>query len=117
MGVDVSNTDRSYLYGRLLAIYEVIECSTYDKTETRVPNAVKLKECFVRNPLHTLGLLEKQIIPYINKHSTENRKYYNGLIGKVTEILNNPSNNPLSETYIFGYYQQLRELQKRTGEN
>lgn len=113
MSVDVNNTDRSYLYGRLLAIYEEIERSTYDKTETRIPNAVKLKERFVKNPLHTLGILDKQIIPYMDKHSAENRDYYNGLMGTVTEMLNNPTNIPLSETYIFGYYQQLKDLKEK----
>src|SRR5699024_1538557 len=39
--VDKNNTDRSYLYGRLLAVYERIEVSTFDRESRRVTNAEK----------------------------------------------------------------------------
>lgn len=116
MSVDNYNHDRSYLFGRLLAIYEDIERTTYDKTETRVPNAVKLRDNYLKRPLYTNGILEKKIIPYLSKHTVETQNYYTSVLSEIMEIINDTNNigdTSLKESYIFGYYQQLKNLNQQ----
>ena len=48
MKLDLENHDRSYLFGRLLAVCESVERMTYDKGEARDPNAIRLQCDYVR---------------------------------------------------------------------
>lgn len=66
MSLDKNNIDRSYLFGRLLAIAEAVERNTYEgkDKETREPNAIRLQTVFVQQPLHTWTVLEDRLIPY-----------------------------------------------------
>lgn len=50
MELDKSRADRSYQYGRLLAVLEKVERDTYDKDESREPNAIRLQTMFRRRP-------------------------------------------------------------------
>ena len=82
MQLDISNTNRSYLFGRLLAVAEKVERSTYSRDESgREPNAIRLQSVFAQRPLNTWGTLEKALIPYYAKLNPGSRKYYKDIIG------------------------------------
>ena len=113
MNLDKNNTDRSYLFGRLLAIAEIIEYRTYknDAGGGRLTNATKLQSAFVNHPFYTWNILEKKINPYFEPTSAE---YYKSMIGDIICQLQTDSpaklNMPLRETYLLGYYHQRKEM-------
>ena len=115
MQLDINNTNRSYLFGRLLAVTEKVERSTYSKDESRrEPNAIRLQSVFVQRPLNTWGILEKALIPYYAKLNPGSRKYYKDIIGSIVEKLQEDDisqlNMSLEDIYLLGYYSQRKEL-------
>lgn len=111
MSLDKNNTDRSYLFGRLLAIAEAVERSTYEgkDKETREPNAIRLQTVFVQQPLHTWTALEDRLIPYYQKLPFALEKYYKDLISEIADKLSPDDktlNRKLEDTYVLGYYHQ-----------
>ena len=116
MKLDVENSDRSYLFGRLLAVMEKVERSTYDKGESREPNAIRLQSVYVNHPMQTWQILEEVLNPYFQKLKPGSREHYRRLISKITEqILKEDEqvlNQRLKESYLLGYYLQRAELNK-----
>lgn len=116
MKLDVENSDRSYLFGRLLAVMEKVERSTYDKGERREPNAIRLQSAYVNHPMQTWQIFEEVLNPYFQKLKPGSREYYRRLISKITEqILKEDEqvlNQRLKESYLLGYYLQRAELNK-----
>ncbi len=120
MKLNETNSDRSYLFGRLLAVYEKVERSTYDKGETRDPNAVRLQSTYVNHPMQTLKILEQMMEPYFRKLAPGLREYYKSMISKIIGTFRDEDepkmNQGLSENYLLGYYLQRAELnQKKDG--
>lgn len=117
MKLDENNRDRSYLFGRLLAICEKVERTTYDRGDTRDPNAIRLQSAFVNHPMQTWKILEGLLNPYFQKLVPGLREYYRRLISEVIELL--PQEDPqvlnqgLGETYLLGYYLQRAELNRK----
>ena len=114
MALDKNNTDRSYLYGRLLAVFEHVERSTYPRWEGREPNAMRLQSTFCRRPLYARSVLEERLQPYFRHLSPGLRAYFRNIIGEITEKLSQYDDTqlaaPLSEIYLMGYYLQRSEL-------
>ena len=109
------NIDRSFLYGRLLAIFEHVERSTYSSDENREPNAIRMQAVFCQRPLYARGILEKRLIPYFQRLSPGLRKYFKDLIGTITVDLYDHYNTtelsaPLTELYLMGYYVQRNSM-------
>ncbi len=117
MKLDVENRDRSYLFGRLLAVLEKVERVTYDRGENREPNAIRLQAAFVNHPMQTWEVLEDALRPYFSKMSAGTREFYKGLISQIIGMLNEEDdvslNHRLEETYLLGYYLQRAELNKK----
>lgn len=121
MELDKNNRNRSYLFGRLLAIAERVERSTYQEGESREPNAMRLQTAFVNHPMHTWVILENALKPYFERLSVKSRIFYKNLIGEIfgqfreedKEILN----KALGEEYLLGYYLQRAELYGPKKEN
>ena len=116
MKLDLENRDRSYLFGRLLAIYEKVERATYED-ETRDPNAIRLQSAYVNHPMQTWKILNDLLTPYFQKLKPGSREHYRRLISEITEqILEEDErklNQRLKETYLLGYYLQRAELYKK----
>lgn len=114
MKLDLENRDRSYLFGRLLAVMEKVERTTYDKRESREPNAIRLQSVYVNHPLQVWRTLEGVLNPYFQKLSPGSRKYYKDLISEITGKFREEDipilNQSLKETYLLGYYLQRMEL-------
>ncbi|MDY3006048.1 type I-C CRISPR-associated protein Cas8c/Csd1 [Anaerococcus sp. AGMB00486] len=121
--LDRENKDRSYLYGRLLAIYERIEKSCFDKDDDiRVSNAEKLWTSYINNPVLISTRLRNMIMPYHNKLMiNENKRgIYFKLKNEMREVINlidenynykkQSSNIPLGPGFMFGYEAQMKDI-------
>lgn len=117
MKLDLENQDRSYLFGRLLAVLEKVERAAYDKGESREPNAIRLQAAYVNHPLKTWMILEEVLRPYYQKLRPYWRDHYKNIISQITGLFaeEDPSvlNQGLKETYLLGYYLQRAELNKK----
>ena len=120
MKLDLENHDRSYLFGRLLAVCEKVERITYDRGESREPNAIRLQSAFVNHPMQSWKILEGLLIPYFQKLRPGSREYYKGLISSIVTSFRDEDavalNQELKETYLLGYYLQRAELNKKKEE-
>lgn len=116
MILDYEDTDRSYLFGRLLAVLEKAERSTFTGGETREPNAIRLQSAYVNHPMSAWKILEDKLNPYFQRMKPGSRKYYKDIISEVTEKIVTSNlgmlNHPLEERYLIGYYLQRAELNK-----
>ncbi len=118
MALDYENKDRSYLFGRLLAVAEAVERSALTKSEEREPNALKLQSAFVNHPLSTWKTLEGMLAPYYRRLSTGLNIYYKKIATEIIDDIYGDGdreklNRPLGDMYIFGYYSQRAELYKQ----
>ncbi|MDO4281006.1 MAG: type I-C CRISPR-associated protein Cas8c/Csd1 [Peptococcaceae bacterium] len=117
MTLEKDCTDRSYLFGRLLAVLEKIEKDTYGENEDRDTNAIRLLSIYSRRPFQTYQTIYERIRqPYMSKLNRGLRKTYDMLIEEITEKLTEGGmdpkalNKPLKETYLLGYYLQQKDL-------
>lgn len=137
--LDTDKQDRSYLYGRMLSVYEKLEQDALrvrateneigqdDKeksatNEKLITNAERLWTAYTKMPARTLLILENKIRPYkerLKKNNYPTALYYDML---TTDIMNRLSeldnfeqerNKPLTEEFIFGYYAQKQKLYQK----
>ena len=120
MKLDLENHDRSYLFGRLLAVCESVERMTYDKGEARDPNAIRLQSAYVNHPMQTWKTLEGMLNPYFQKLKPGSREYFRRLIAEIVSAFEEEDtqrlNQELKESYLLGYYLQRAELNKKKEE-
>ena len=107
--------DRSYQFGRLLAVMEKAERDTYGQDEAREPNAIRYQSVFCQRPLHVAAEIEKQLErAYFPRLRPGARAFYKGLMSQIIEeiyrFLQNQWNKPLSDSYLMGYYLQRGAL-------
>lgn len=119
--------DRSYLFGRLLAVYEQIESATFAKankiagepTSERLTNAQHFWSAFNRNPATTTQILEEKVKPYEKKLRTSMPGLLIKLEKEKSEIVNKLHdhfydnanfNNSLEYDFIFGYQAERKFL-------
>lgn len=115
MALEKEKNDISYQYGRLLAVLEKAERDTYDKSESRETNAIRMQSAFCSRPAQTARIVIEQLKKsYLPRLSQGSRRFYDCLIGEIYEnISGHPEsewNTPLKETYIIGYYLQKNDL-------
>jgi CRISPR-associated protein Csd1 len=67
MSLDPERTTRSYLYGRLLAVADVLEQAALSKEENRPTNAARMMQRFSTRPYDTWPTLYQRLEPYIRK--------------------------------------------------
>lgn len=113
VSLDVNNSNRDYLFGRLLAIADVLERSALDNEEKRATNAVRYMNAFAQRPSRTWTIIQSNIQPYQAKLGNQVR-YFNSLIDEVGSKLNSKefTDKPLSGLYLLGFYSQRHELYK-----
>ncbi|OBZ15730.1 type I-C CRISPR-associated protein Cas8c/Csd1 [Bacillus sp. FJAT-27264] len=118
MALETENTDRSYLFGRLLAIADVLERRALDADEKRSTNAIRYMNSFSRYPERTWGIIQAALQPHQARLGAK-ATYYSSLIDEVaskftTETFNNTA---LSGKYLLGFYSQRHELYKGKDKN
>jgi len=115
MELDKTNRDRSYLYGRMLAVAERVERATYEKGETRTTNAERYMHAFSRSPFRTWNIIWNNLQNYLEKLKPAAREYYKNLLGEITglfEYKDRISNEILDGKYLIGYDCQRTELRR-----
>ena len=112
---ELDRRDRSFQFGRLLAVMERGETDYYAKTqETRQTNAIKFMSEFRQRPWFVFERLNRQLHQaYLNRIAPWQANRYERLVGEIVAILGEfpeeALNKPLEDTYLMGY-----ELQRNS---
>ena len=112
--LDKSITDRSYLFGRLLAVADVLERRALGREETRATNAIRYMNSFQQKPSRTWMTIQSALQPYQAKLGTKAIPLTR-LIDEISEKfeVEEFNNKPLDEKYLLGFYSQRQELYKK----
>ena len=118
MALESGKQDRSYQFGRLLAVMEKAERDTYKNNENREPNAIRQMSVFCRRPMYVAANLEQQLEQAYFPHlRPEKRVFYKKMIGQIMEEIDrfpeNQRNRPLEPSYLMGYYLQRNALYQK----
>ena len=124
MGLDKNCSDRSYVFGRILACAEQVErygqsLSGAD-TGTRVTNAERLMVAFTKRPKHTTDLLHTKLRPYLDRIRTKSN-YDSSAYLTMLSLLDRLgpeafTDEPLSEKYLLGYASQKLAFMEKNKE-
>lgn len=122
--VDKKNTNRSYLFGRLLALYEIIESRTFEQETQRVTNAEKFWSSYTNNPENIMQVLEEKVKPYEQKLSISNpginvkiQKEKREIITMLDEYTKESDvNKRLTYQFIYGYYSETKFIYSKKEE-
>ena len=106
---------RDYLYGRLLAVADKIEYSTFDKNNdsSRLTNAKRYMSTFSQRPFETWKLIEENLQPYLNKLSIATRQYYENELDSILRLFTVEKfsdNSKLDGLYLLAFHSQSYEL-------
>ena len=108
MALDTNCTDRSYLYGRLLAIADLIEQrATFEEEKGKVTNAKRYMNAFSQRPFRTWQIIEEKLEPYSRKLKSK------WLLTQLDEIhdMFSPEDyaddSHLDGLYLLGYHSQM----------
>lgn len=126
--LDQDNMNRSYLYGRLLAVYDRIESTAQfagrgadDSQSGRSTNAQRLWTSFTATPSSTNLLLRNKVQVYLNQIRKSRpgsasflERILQDVVLKLEDALKNVDNPnaPLDESFLFGYYGQNQAFYK-----
>lgn len=105
---------RDYLYGRLLAIADVIEEKQLKKHEVERPtNAMRYMNVFAKHPYRTWQIIHENILPYLNTYKGASHTFYLNLLQSVMINFKEgdfENDKPLKGLYLLGYYSQREDL-------
>lgn len=118
MTLDEMQTDRSYLYGRWLAVADKVEeaaLRSQGKQKERATNAVRLTSSYSVKPFTTKLLISEQLNPYKNQINSLYKNFFLPIVTEIDEKLEpfTDNNEPLSPLYLLGYSAQYRVLSKQ----
>lgn len=112
MTLDRENNDRSYLFGRILAVLEKIESDAISKKNgtSRMPNAITKFKAFSTSPFSGYKMLTECAMPYLAGLGQKAKTFYDKEIGSIVSLFttNDPEvlNRPLGPDYLLGYYNE-----------
>lgn len=118
MFLDHNCTDRSYLYGRLVGVAEVLERHVLTlKKEKRETNAIRFFRAMQQSPYTTWVRLACKLTPYKAYLARKNWDIrYEKMFGEIFEQFNTrdfKNDDLLTSMYLMGYHQQKAELYKK----
>jgi CRISPR-associated protein Csd1 len=111
--LDVNNKNRDYLFGRMLAIADVLERRALGE-EKRATNAIRYMNAFAQRPIRTWRVIQSNIQVYQAKLGKSD-----GIVNNCNRLLDevgaqlNPEDfkdKSLSGLYLLGFYSQRQEL-------
>lgn len=110
VALEHDRNDRDYLFGRLLAVADVLERRALGD-EKRASNAIRYMTAFSMQPARTWKTIQHSLHPYQVRLGTE-ATYWNKIIDEVTSRIpvDQFNNKPLSELYLLGFSSQRHEL-------
>lgn len=111
VALNLEEKNRSYLYGRLLAVADRIEYRTYDQDQDsgRVTNAKRYMNTFSQRPFDTWKIIEENVQPYLNKLKINERKYYERTLDEIYSLFDiegYQDNTRLDGLYLLGFHSQ-----------
>lgn len=114
VGLDTNNEDRDYLFGRMLAVADVLERSAMGPEERRATNAIRYMSSFSKHPARTWSTIQDSIQPYQARLGTR-ATYFTKIIDEIGSKIKIEDFNdkPLSGKYLLGMYSQRHELYKK----
>lgn len=116
LALDTSTRNRSYLFGRLLAVAEQVERCASDFEEGRETNAIRIQTVFAQRPMYAWRILEEKLNPYYQRLQPGLRAYFKNIIGEIMDMLDLDDPNlgkKLEDTYLLGYYHQRTAMTRK----
>lgn len=117
LSLNVEEKDRSYLFGRLTAIADVVEWKATKLTDNendRQTNAVRYFSAMQQRPATTWANLRSRLEPYFAKiQSLTVREYYRHMLDTVYALGEDGAlsdNTPLTPRFLEGYHNQRYAL-------
>ena len=122
MELNMESTDRSYLFGRILAVEDAIEQTVLDRKKNgsdsnRETNARRLWNASVNHPMTTWQELKNLLLPYEAQLPAGSRVFYQKTLEEIVSRFEDAdmsslarSNRALDPQYLLGFYLQRREL-------
>jgi CRISPR-associated protein Csd1 len=118
--LEKTRNDRSYLYGRMLAIADKIESHARylqtgkNDTDKRPTNAVRYMNAFSTKPFRTWELIVRQLNPYIQR--LNGGEWYQGQLDEIMSLFKEgeyEDNKSLDGKYLMGYSLQRRDFNNK----
>ncbi len=118
VALDIETNDRDYLFGRLLAVADVLERRALGSDETRSSNAIRYMNSFSKHPARTWKTIQESLQPYQARLGTKGL-YLSKLIDEVASKMNlaDFNNKPLTGKYLLGFYSQRHDLYQKKEKN
>ncbi|WP_353949340.1 type I-C CRISPR-associated protein Cas8c/Csd1 [Sporolactobacillus sp. Y61] len=112
--LDEQQTDRNYLFGRLLAIADVLEHRALKSEDWRLSNAMRYMNEFSEHPERTWKTIQASLIPYQAKLG-RGGWYLTQLIDDVSSkfSFDKFNNEPLNGKFLLGFYSQRYQLYQK----
>ncbi len=116
--LDELQKDRSYLYGRWLAVADKVEeAALYSqgKQKERATNAMRLTNSYSVKPFTTKLTINQQLHPYTMQINSLYKSFFLPIIAEIDEKLQEftDNNEPLSPLYLLGYSAQYKALSQK----
>lgn len=121
VSLDKNSDNRSYLFGRLLGVMDVVESRALwaksnnqgGGSSTRATNALRYMQTFSVRPESTMKTIHEALVPYLE--TLNNRGFYQKEIGQIMDQFKGDDYNdrPLNGTYLLGFYSQRQELNQK----
>lgn len=108
----VGNVDRDLLFGRLLAVSNVLGSRVFE--EGKISIFDKYMQRFSKKPASTWTKIHTDLMEYTHKFGEVENKLlhlFDEIISEMDEELFD--NKPLEERFLLGYYKQQHELQDK----
>jgi len=113
VALDVENDDRDYLFGRLLAVADVLERRALG-AEDRASNAIRYMNEFSRHPERTWKTIQASLQPYqakLGRKALDLTKIIDEIGSRMP--IEEFHNKPLSGKYLLGFYSQRHALYQK----
>lgn len=118
LALNKDNKDRDYLFGRLLAVADVLERRALGSEENRSSNAIRYMNSFSRHPERTWTTIQASLQPYQAKLGRK-ATYLSSLIDEIADSIafEDFNNKPLTGKYLLGFYSQRHDLYQKKESN
>ncbi|MCQ5209387.1 MAG: type I-C CRISPR-associated protein Cas8c/Csd1 [Megasphaera massiliensis] len=119
VALDEKNCNRDYLFGRLLAVADQIERSTFKGKDkySRLTNAMKYMEVFSMRPAKTWMTIHNRLLPYMQKQKEKHGSKELELLARITDLFQEEdfvSDAPLGSRFLLGFYSQQVVIQQES---
>ncbi|WP_100487136.1 type I-C CRISPR-associated protein Cas8c/Csd1 [Sporolactobacillus pectinivorans] len=114
VALDEQNIDRNYLFGRLLAIADVLEHRALKSEDWRLSNATRYMNEFSEHPERTWKTIQSSLVPY-QARLGHGGLYLTQLIDDVAAKISYQDfdNQPLTGKFLLGFYSQRHQLYQK----